>query len=276
MPTPEEIAATAAAAAAGEKPWYEPLDAETKGYLQNKGLDKKTAIEAFAEAAKFHREAEKFVGAPANEILRLPKDPNAPEWNAVYERLGKPKDVKEYDLSSVKRTGDKPIDDALADTLRQAAYDANVSKEAAARIAAHVVKHLDASETATAAIQQDKLVLEKTELKKNWGQNEAANMVVARAAAAALGVKPEAVAALEGVVGYAQIMEMFRTIGTKIGEDRFVTSSGGGGGLMTRDQATAEKNALKTDKAWVTRFLNGGLEEKRKMEALDRIIVGVS
>ena len=72
-------------------------------------------------------------------------------------------------------------------------------------------------------------------------------------------------------------MEMFRTIGTKIGEDRFIMSPNGGGtdGIMTRDQATAEKNALKADKDWVKRYLNNGVEERRKMEALDRIITGV-
>ena len=45
---------------------------------------------------------------------------------------------------------------------------------------------------------------------------------------------------LKKLVGYAQVMEMFRTIGTKIGEDRFIMSPNGGtgaDGIMTRDQA---------------------------------------
>ncbi len=257
--------------------WFDPLDAEVKGYVQTRGLDKKTAVEAFTEAYKAHREAEKLIGAPANEIVRLPKDPNAAEWKNVWERLGKPKEAKEYDLSTVKRAGDKPLDDALAETMRQAAYNSNVSKEAATRMASDVVKYLDGVETARAAADADKLATERAELKKNWGNNEAANMVVARAAATALGVAPEAVAAMEKIVGYAKVMEMFRTIGTKIGEDRFITPSrGGAGGVMTRDQASAELVALKADKAWVGRYMNGGVEEKRKMEALQRIVVGVS
>ena len=261
--------------AGGEKPWFDALDADTKGYVQNKGLDKKTAVEAFAEAAKFHREAEKFVGAPANEMVRLPKDPNAPEWEGVHQRLGKPKEAKEYDFSTVKRAGDKALDDALADTLRQAAFNGNLSKEAAVRVAADVVKHLDSVESANVALATDKLAAEKTELKKNWGNNEAANLVIAQAAAKALGIDPAGVSALEKVIGYAKVMEMFRTIGTKIGEDRFVNPLGNpNGGIMTRDQATAELSALKADKAWTTRYLNGGVEEKRKMDALQRIIVG--
>ena len=266
-----------AGAGTGEKPWFEPLDAEAKGYITTRGLDKKTPVEAFAEAFKAHREAEKFIGAPANEMIRLPKEANAPEWDGVWKRLGKPGEAKEYDFTAVKRAGDKPIDDALADTLRQAAFNANLSKEAATRLAGDVIKHLDSNDAATAATAADKLATEKRELEKNWGNNIAANKVVAEAAAKALGVDPSAVSALEKVIGYAKVMEMFRTIGTKIGEDSFIMSPNGGGtdGIMTRDQATAEKNALKADKDWVKRYLNNGVEERRKMEALDRIITGV-
>ena len=260
-----------------EKPWFDTFDAETKGYLANKGLDKKTAAEAALEISKFHREAEKFVGAPANEIVRLPKEANSPEWEKVYQRLGKPADKKEYDLSTIKRSGDKPVDEALADTIREAAWNTNLSKEAAVRMASDIVKHLDAKESADVAIRADKLTIEKSELKKNWGVNEAANMVVAQGAVRALGIDPTAVAALENQVGYAKVMEMFRHIGTKIGEDRFVSSQNpGGGNIMTVDQAKAEKAEHMRDAAWTKRYLTGGVEEVRKMTALNRIITGTT
>lgn len=266
-------AAAAAAAANANKSWYDSFDADTKGYLQNKGLDKKTPAEAFLEASKFHREAEKFVGAPANEMLRLPKEANDPKWEDVHKRLGKPADKKEYDFSTVKRAGDKALDEALSDTIRSAAWNSNVNKESAVRIAQDVVKYLDGVETATQAVKADKLIVEKAELAKNWGANAAANMVIAQGAAKALGVPPEAIAALEGQVGYAKVMDMMRNIGTKIGEDRFVNSPGGNNsGIMTRDQAVAEKNDLMADQAWKDRYLKGGVEEKRKMLALNTII----
>lgn len=260
----------------GAKPWFEPLDAETKGYIQTRGLDKKTAVDAFSEAYKAHREAEKLIGAPANEIIRLPKDPNAPEWKGVWERLGKPVEEKGYDLSTVKRTGDKPIEDALADTLRKAAFEANLPKDAATRVAASVIKHLDAEAAATAALASDKLIAEKAELKKNWGANEAANMVVAQAAVKALGVDPAAVSALEKVIGYAKVMDMFRNIGSKIGEDKFVQAGGGTSGVMTREQAVSEKAELMRDTAWAKRYTSGGVEENRKMQALNKIITNTA
>lgn len=271
-----DAGAGAAAGAGAGTPWYAGFDDETKGYMTNRGYDKKKPEEAFLEASKAHREATQKLGAPANELLRIPKDPNAAEWKDVWARLGKPGEAKDYDLSTVKRAGDKPIDNALADTLRNAAFDVNLPKEAAARLAAAVVKHLDAQNTATAAEKQDKLNTEKADLKKNWGNNEAANKVIAAAAARALGVDPATVEALEGVVGYAKIMEMFRVVGTKIGEDRFVNGGQGPNmGPMTVEQAKAEKEALMADKAWRDRYLAKGAEEVRKFTALNRIISGV-
>ncbi len=102
-------------------------------------------------------------------------------------------------------------------------------------------------------------------------------MVVAQAAVRALGVDPTAVAALEKAVGYAKVMDLFRNIGSKIGEDRFVSGGGSNtGNVMTKEQAIAEKAALKRDEAWVSRYLKGGVEEKRQLNALDRIILGIA
>lgn len=268
------------------KPWHEGFDSETKGYLTTRGWDKKTAAEAFLEASKAHKEAEKFVGAPADKILRLPDERttdtpetrtrHAEEWQKIHERLGKPKEAKDYDLTTVKRAGDKPIEDALADTLRQAAFDSNLSKDGAVKLAAAVVKHLDGVDGASAADVADKLAAEKKALNDNWGANANVNMMVAQGAVKALGVDPTAVAALEKVVGYAKVMEMFRNIGSKIGEDRFVTNQGPAGGVMTKDQATSEKSALMRDEAWRKRYLAGGVEEQRKMTTLNKIITGVA
>lgn len=274
----------AGGAGGGEKPWFDTFDSETKGYLQNRGWDKKTPQEAFVEAAKAHREAEKMIGAPSNEMLRLPKEANAPEWEKVHQRLGKPTDKKDYDFAAVKRANGINLDEATSDALRQWAWDANLSKDAAARMATNFVKHQDGIDSTSAALRSDKLATEKADLAKNWGTTperlEASpHMMVAKNAAKALGIDAAAVAKLESEVGYAKVMEMFRTIGTKIGEDRFITppngNGGGSDGIMTRDQAIAEKNSLKRDDAWVGRYLKGGVDERRKMEALDRIISGV-
>jgi len=133
------------------------------------------------------------------------------------------------------------------------------------------IKEVDASGTTNATELAGKLAMQKSELAKNWGPNFDANMFVAKQTAGALGVTPEQVATLEGLVGYDKVMEMFRTIGTKIGEDKFVQNPamGGGTGVMTRDQAQDRKTSLMNDKVWVAAYLNGDADKAREMTALE-------
>lgn len=269
---------TTTTAATGEaQTWWAGYDDETKGYIQNRGLSTKPINEAFLATTKSHREAEKLIGAPANEIVRLPKDPASPDWANVWQRLGAAKAAEDYKFDGVKREGDKALDQGLVDTLRKASFEAHLTPDNANAYAKEVVTHLDRVEAGRRAEQQATLETEKKALKDNWGGNYVANSVIAQSAAAALGVSKDELEALGNTRGYAKVMEMFRNIGTKIGEDKFVISQGGAGNtVMTKDQALAEKSALKTDTAWVKRFLQGGIEEKRKMEALDKIITGIA
>jgi hypothetical protein len=101
-------------------------------------------------------------------------------------------------------------------------------------------------------------------------------MFVAKRAATALGVTPEAVAALEGVVGYKAVMELFRNVGSKIGEDKFVQSitPGGAPGVMTKEQAVERKAALMADQVWTKAYLAGDAAKAAEMLALNTMIVG--
>lgn len=256
--------------------WYAGLDDTTKGYVTNRGLGDKSPAEAFAAAAKAHREAEAFIGAPADQLLRLPKEAGDVDgWKAVWQRLGAPAAPEGYDFSALKRAGDQPVEAALTDALRTAAATANLPVAAAQTVATSVIQALDAQAATQAGERTAALETSRAALKANWGQNYEANQFIAKQAAQALGVAPEAVAALEGVVGYDKVMEMFRVVGTKIGEDKFVTTGGNNsGGVMTQEAAQERLNELKTDKEWTKRFLDGGSAENKEFKALTTLAYG--
>ena len=75
---------------------------------------------------------------PANEIVRLPKDPAAPEWDGVYQRLGRPAKAEEYDFSAVKFQDGSALDDAFVGLVRDAAFKNGLSNEKAADLAASI------------------------------------------------------------------------------------------------------------------------------------------
>lgn len=263
----------------GTAPWYQGVtgaDSEMVGTWTNKGWHTKSAPEVAIEATKAYQAAQKFVGAPADELLRVPKDvADEAGWNKVWSRLGKPADAKEYDFTGIKNADGTPRVDAFTDFMRAQAFALNMPKEAAASLAAKMAKFNDDAATTSATERAAAVATEKTELTKNWGANFEANKFVATQAAKALGVDPATVSALEGVIGYAKVMEMFRNIGTKIGEDKFVSGGGAGGnGVMTKDQAVARKAELMADKEWTKSYLNRDAAKMREMTALNTMIVG--
>ncbi len=102
-------------------------------------------------------------------------------------------------------------------------------------------------------------------------------MFVARQAAQALGIDPATVQTLENAIGYDKVMEMFRNVGARIGEDKYVQgggSNGQGGGAMTQGQAMARKTELMADKGWVSKYLAGDAAAQREMTALNTMIIG--
>lgn len=260
------------------KPWFDGkvTDAEVIGHIQTKGWDKKTADEVAIEAIIAHRAAEKLIGAPATEMVRIPKaDAAEADMKAFWQKLDAGAEAKDYDLSTIKRADGSALDEKLTSTIQAAAVANLVPKAKVLGFAAAIVKHLDGETAEKLAVDTAALAADKAKLDASWGVNKEVNLFVAKQAAAKLGIAPEAIAALEGQIGYAAVMEMMRTIGTKIGEDRFVSNPGPGGGsntVMSKEQAVSRLAELKADKAYVGRYMAGGAAEKREMEALNLLI----
>jgi hypothetical protein len=276
-----------AGAPAPSKPWYDGVagvDQEIVGHWQNRGWDKKSAAEVALEATKAWKGAERLVGVPADQVLRVPKEvSDEAGWKAVWSRLGKPAEAKEYDFSAIKFSDGTPLDDAFAESARQWAFKFNLPKDAATGITQEFAKFLDTAETSEKTEREAKLVEQKAALKKNWGANEAAHKFtadrMARVLEEKLGLENAALAtsALEQVIGYDKIMDMFRFFGAAIGEDKFVRSDapGGKGGPMTVEQATAKRADLMSDPVWVKAYQAGDKTKLREMMALQSIITGV-
>lgn len=255
-------------------PWYTgKVDNETVGYWQIKGLDVNDPAAIAVATSKFHREAEKFLGAPSNQLLRMPAANDEAAQKTFWQRLGAPVDAAGYDFTTVKRADGKDLDPKFVDHVRGMATALNLPKDTATRVATEFLKFTEGADTEAAAVKTAALATEKTALATNWGANAEANMFVAKSAAKALGIGPETVTALESVIGYSKVMDMFRVIGTKIGEDKFITNPGGNNNqVMTRDQAAARLTELKADQAFVKRYLSGDAAAAREMGALQVII----
>lgn len=255
-------------------PWYSGADADVVAHLQNRGWDKVDAKTAALSAAKAHSHVEKMVGVPDAEILRLPKNPSDENgWKAVYSKLGKPAEPKEYDFTTVKFADGSDLDEGFADFLRNTAYNSHLSKEAATRLASELVKHMDQIEASESASTQATVQAAQRKLRDDWGNNFENNLFIARKGAEVLGVDPETVQSLEKVAGYDKVMELFRKVGVLNKEDAYIRGSNPtGGGFMTKAQAQGRIAELKADPAWQKRYFEGGSIERREMDGLTAIL----
>lgn len=272
--------ATGAAPVAAD--WFTKVtDADQRGWLENKGLHLKPADEVLALALKGYQSAEKMTGVPHERLVALPKDlADEAGWIALRAKLGVPTDPKEYTFEDVKR-GDQPIAEPDAEYVRGLAAQLHLPKDRAGDLAKAIIKREEDARIETVAAAASKLTAEKEKLGKQWGDNFAANTAIAQNAAStvmvAAGMQPEDIVsvreALEKTVGYATTMEMFRVIGTKTGEARFVSNGNPlNGGLMTAEAAQARLNELKADKAFVTRYFAKDAAAMREMDDLHKII----
>jgi len=250
-------------------PWHAGIDAEFIGHAQNKGWKLDDPREAFAAAAKVARDLEKHFGAPPERIVKLPAADAKPEdIRAYYERIGAPKEAKDYDLSPIK-------DQAIADSLRATLHERGVSKDAASAVAASVAKALESKTSQQTTEQTANLEAERTKLKESWGQNFEYNKLKAMDGARRLGMAPETVASLESLMGYAGVMETLRKIGVGTSEATFIERGlGTNGQVTTKEGAVARKAELMADKAWGARYLAGGIAEVREMTGLNMMIAG--
>ena len=275
MPTPEETAAAAAEAAKNTKPWYDgKVDAETVGYMQNRGWHDKPADVVAAEAMKAHRDAEKKLGVPQEQLVRVPDGKDPAITAAFWQKFGAGAKPEDYPFAEFKDKDGKVVRESVNAAATAKAHELMLPKDAAASFVSAIMKAVDAENDATKAAAATALDAERATLNANWGPNVEAYKMVAREGARKLGLDPAAVDALEKTQGYAKTMEALRRVGVAAGEDIFVRNNNTNlnNGVMTVDQAKASKAELAADPVFRKNYLAGGAEEKRKMAALDTII----
>jgi hypothetical protein len=268
-------------------PWFEgKVPAETVGFWQNKGLDPSDPVKVAEGLTKFYREVERFVGAPPDEMIRIPKS-NAAESDirAYWNRIGVPAEAKDYDLSTVKSANGKDIETGLAEVFRAAALQARVPKDQAAPLMTALVKHMDANDAAALAEKTATIKAERDALDKNWGVNKTYNEAIAKRAlddlGRAAGLTPEQTQkgwdalSTVGGIGASYAMEMLRTFGQRLGEAPFIPAQPGQGlnnQVMSKSQALAEIESLKADKGFYKQLVTEkSVEAKRRWENLHKI-----
>lgn len=244
--------------------WTASLPDDVKGYVQNKGFkDPAQVVDAY-------RNFEKLKGVPQERLLTLPDKEDSPDWNSVYTKLGKPASASEYKIAAPEGQDGK-----FAEWAKGVFHGANLSNKQAEMIAAKWNEHLAQTKNEQALAYKNQADQEENALKKEWGAAHGQNIELAKKAAQTFGIDPDTMDKMESVLGYGKFMKMMQNIGSKLGEDSFVSpSSGNNGGkfnVMTPQAAHDKIKTLMADKEWAKKYVSGDASARQEFEHLHRM-----
>jgi hypothetical protein len=248
--------------------WHSSFDHETSGWLENRGLTKLDEKAAIPELVKGFRNAEKFVGTPADKLVKIPNWDTADkvELDQVYNKLGRPADPKDYGLKVPEGEGRE-----FADWAQGLFHEAGLSTRQASKIAEKWNEYIGSAKEGDTTAKQESLKTQEAGLRQEWGDAFDKYDTIAANAISSLGIKDNQLAALRDSLGFDGAMKMFASIGEKMGEAEFHTGERSNSGPMTPQQAVAKLTQLQQDKEWVNKYFAGNAEAKAEMSRLQSI-----
>lgn len=254
--------------AASNAPWYGTIEQpELSTWVTNKAF--KSPLEALESSYNL----EKLVGAPADQILRLPQKPDdKAAWDSVWNRLGRPEKPDGYELPVPEG-----MDKAFSQTASAWFHEMGIPKAAAQGITnkwnAYMAEEMKKYAEADAA----KFQQEQKTLEQEWGANYKANELLVERAwqkfAPQAGMDAQDLEKIRGAVGTAKLSKFLHQFGALDAEPNFVSGEGQKF-TMTKDQATAKRDQLMNDKDYAKAYFGGDKNKVAEITRLSEIIAG--
>jgi hypothetical protein len=244
---------------ASQESWVSGLDEDTQAFVKNKGWDSP------AKVVESYHQLEKFAGGSRN-LLEMPgEDADEEALGQFYNRLGRPESPDNYEL-------DLPddVDQGLTDWFKDAAFRHGLTNNAAKNLYSEFNEKMIADAEAYQEEMSMNSEHEMAELKKEWGRAYDANIDAGKRAVAALGYDADKLSALEAKLGTGEMMTLFATLGSKMGEASFEGGerSGSSSFSITPGEAKQQITDLKTNKDFMDKYLSGDKDAVAKMARL--------
>lgn len=232
----------------GGAPWYGEIPAERaelREWVANKAFaDPITALESAYNL-------EKLVGAPPDQIIKLPKPDDAAAWDQVWNRLGRPEKPEGYELPVPVGADGKPseADAKFSQFVAGVFHKAGLPKAMAQAIAKQVNEYSAQQRQAYVQELETRANQELEALKAEWGQEYDKRAEWGRRGLKAYGEKAgltgDDLNALENAIGTAKMLKLFVALGETTGEHDFGGGGEGGGSALTPQQAKAKIDELR-------------------------------
>ena len=251
--------AAPAAAPGAAAPWSGQVDEATTAYITNKGWDNPV------KAIESYRNLEKFAGG-SKSLVELPgPDADESKLGEFYNRLGRPESPDKYELKTPEGA-----DPELTGWFKQTAHKYGLTAKQAASLYDDWNQMAAGKGEAMMAQAQQNSEKEIAALRKEWGQGFEKQIDMGKRSVTALGFNEQQLSAYEAKLGTAEMLKLFSTLGSKMGEDSFEGGERTGSGSFGLTPAAARQQLadLKTDTQFMESYLKGSPEHVAKMKRL--------
>ena len=206
-------------------------------------------------ALQSHIHLERMVGAPADEIVRVPRDASPEQMREVFTRLGMPETPDGYEFA--QSTGQ--IDDVFRSWMKQTGHAVGLTKSQVANMDGSYHTLIDNLQQHQANERQVRNQADEQSLQNKYRNGYSTVINKAGAAARDLFGDENLDAALQGLedrLGYAGTIELMYSIAERLGEGQFHSNDvpAGGSGFtanMSPPQARELIRQFNADKSKV-------------------------
>lgn len=240
-----------AAGASGTSDWLSSVsNEELRSWGATKGW---TGVEGALQSA---RHLETMIGAPADQVVRLPQGGiqfGTEDHRTLMGRLGMPASGADYDMAIPDNLS---VDENYMNWARETFHKAGLTGEQAKFLNNAHSEFMGNFLTSENNSQEANLEAGDQNLRQAWGNGYNSMIAQGTAAVNALGITGPMLDGMEAAIGYEATMKWAADLGGRLGEDKFVAGGQGpdGGGFnhgMTPEQGQAAWNAKLGDQAFV-------------------------
>jgi hypothetical protein len=238
--------------------WNTGFDEDTSAYVEKKGW------KGVSDVLTSYRNLEKFAGG-SKSLLELPgEDAGEDVVNNFYNKLGRPETPDQYGLQAPEGA-----DKGLMDWFRQTAHQHGLSDKQARGLFEAWNSMIGERMQSMQQEQAQQAEMDIGSLRKEWGKAFDEKIDAGKRAVSALGYDEQTLNNLESKLGTAEMLKLFATIGSKMGEDAFVGTGRESSGFgLTPAAARQEISDLRMNKDFMTQYLNGNQDAVAKMKRL--------
>jgi len=252
------------------KPFAEQLPEKIRGEAAFKDIK---SIDALADS---YYNAQKMIGVPKDQLLRLPTSDKPEDWAPVYNRLGRPEKPDDYKLKVPE--GFPPAEKAYAESVMAAAHGAGLSQKQFETMTGWLYERAGQALATQKANQEGAVAKGIGSLKAEWGQAFDVKVEQSRAAldyyAEKAGLGDELKKAMDetGAGNHPAFVKLFNYMGLRLGEDGALTGKAFGSAVLQSPVEAAQQiNALMADQNFMKQYMNPNRRDPAHIEAVEKM-----